>query len=259
VLARLAKRFPAIGDDAAVLEDGLLASTDTLVEDVDWRDEWSSASDVGWKAIMVNASDISAMGGRSMWFLISLVARRGFDVDGFFDGVTEACGVVDAEVVGGDLSGGPITVVTVTALGYAEGEPILRSGARVGDGVYVSGPLGAAARDLRAQGGPAHRRPMAYLGKRPRRATALIDVSDGLITDCARVATASGVCLALDDVPVADGATQDDAFHGGEDFVLVACSPVAIDGWTRIGACVEGMGVTFAGVPIEPRGWEHQL
>ena len=263
MLARLARRFPAVGDDAAVLpangRGSLLASTDTLVEGLDWRDEWSSAADVGWKSIMVNASDISAMGGRSTWFLISLTAKAGFDVDGFFDGVAEACAVVDAEVVGGDLSGGPTTVVTVTVLGHTDAAPILRSGARVGDGVYVSGPLGAAARDLRAGGGLAHRRPMAYLDARPDGASALIDVSDGLITDCARVAAASDVCVALDDVPIAQGATLDDALHGGEDFVLVACAPVAIAGWTRIGACVEGDGVTLRGEPIEGRGWEHDL
>jgi thiamine-monophosphate kinase len=258
-LARLAKRFPAVGDDAAVLPDGLLASTDTLVEGLDWRDEWSSAADVGWKAIMVNASDISAMGGRSTWFLVSLVARRGFDVDGFFDGVAEACAVVDAEVVGGDLSGGPTTVVTVTVLGHTDAPAILRSGAHAGDGVYVSGALGAAARDLRAGGGLAHRRPMAYLDARPQGATALIDVSDGLITDCERIAHASSVCLALDEVPIAEGATIDDALHGGEDFVLVACAPAAIDGWTRIGSCVDGEGVTYAGEPIAGRGWEHDL
>jgi thiamine-monophosphate kinase len=258
-LARLAKRFPAVGDDAAVLPDGLLASTDTLVERLDWRPEWSSAADVGWKAVMVNASDISAMGGRARWFLVSLVSARGFDLDGFFDGIAEAAAVVDAEVVGGDLSGGPTTVVTVTVLGHTDDPPILRSGAHVGDGVYVSGALGAAARDLRAGGGLAHRRPMAYLGPRPAGATALIDVSDGLITDCARIAAASDLCLALDAVPTAEGATADDALHGGEDFVLVACAPTAIAGWTRIGTCVAGDGVTYLGAPIEPRGWEHQL
>ncbi|HVV38472.1 MAG TPA: AIR synthase related protein [Acidimicrobiales bacterium] len=258
-MARLAQRFPAVGDDAAVLPGGLLASTDTLVEGVDWRPEWSSAGDVGWKAIMVNASDIAAMGGRSTAFLVSLVVAAGFDVEGFFDGVQEACDVVGAPVVGGDLSGGPVTVVTVTVLGHTD-QPILRSGARVGDGVYVSGEVGAAARDLRAGGhGLAHRRPSAYLGLRPEGATALIDVSDGLITDCGRIAAASGVCLALDDVPVADGASLDDALHGGEDFVLVACSPVPIEGWTRIGAVVPGSGVTLHGDAIAGRGWEHQL
>jgi thiamine-monophosphate kinase len=259
VLARLAKRFPAVGDDAAVLPNGLLASTDTLVEDVDWRDSWSSAADVGWKSIMVNASDISAMGGHSTWFLISLVARRGFDVDGFFDGAAEACAAVGGEVVGGDLSGGPITVVTVTVLGHTADAPILRSGARVGDGVFVSGALGAAARDLRAGGGLAHRRPSAYLGPRPEGATALIDVSDGLVVDATRLATASKVGLALEDVPVADGATIEDALHGGDDYVLLGCGPRVPDGWTRIGECVDTSGVTWKKHNVAPKGWQHQL
>jgi thiamine-monophosphate kinase len=247
-LARLAARFPAIGDDAAVLEDGLVASADVLVEGVDWRPEWSSPADVGWKAIMVNASDIAAMGGRPTAFLISLVVSRGFDVDAFYDGVEEACAVVGGEVVGGDLSAG-----------HAE-QPIMRSGAGAGDAVWVSGPLGAAARDLRMGGGGlAHRRPTAYVGPRPDGATAMIDVSDGLIADCAHIADASGVRVALDRVPVADVATIDDALHGGDDYVLVACGPVQLPGWIRIGTCTEGAGVTYKGEAIAPRGWEHAL
>ncbi len=207
---------------------------------------------------MVNASDIAAMGGRPTAFLIALVVGAGFDVDAFYDGVAEAVAVVGGDVVGGDLSAGPATVVSVAVLGYAE-QPIMRSGAQVGDWVWVSGPLGAAARDLRAGGGPAHRRPTAYVGRRPDGASAMIDVSDGLIADCAHLAEASGVCIELDDVPVANVATIDDALHGGDDYVLVACSRQRVPGWTRIGTCVEGEGVTYKGEPIEPRGWEHAL
>ncbi|MEY2396886.1 MAG: thiamine-monophosphate kinase [Actinomycetota bacterium] len=280
--------MPAIGDDAAVLPDGLLASVDTLVVGVDWRDDWSSPADVGWKSIMVNASDIAAMGGRSRWFLVSLVVADGFDVDAFYDGAIEACEALGAEVVGGDLSSGGQTVISVTALGHAD-EPILRSGAQAGDGVWVSGPLGAAARDLRvlratepidfgrtadprpsamrpksaggpgSGGGAAHARPTAYMGPPPVGATALIDVSDGLVADCAHIARSSGVQIALESVPLADGATLDEALHGGDDYVLVACAPDAIDGWTRIGTCVAGSGVTVDGSLVEPRGWEHQL
>ncbi len=263
MVARLAERFPSIGDDAAVLpvnsRGSLLASVDALVEGIDWRPDWSSAADVGWKAIMVSASDIAAMGGRPTAYLVSLVVGPGFDVDGFYDGATAACDVAGGTVVGGDLSSGPTTVVSVAVLGHAEDEPVLRSGARAGDAVWVSGPLGAAARDLRLGGGEAHRRPTAYLGPPPERATAMIDVSDGLVADCGHIADASGVCVTLDDVPVADGATIEDALHGGDDYVLVACGPVDADGWTRIGGCVEGSGVTFKGEPVEPRGWEHVL
>lgn len=252
------KRFPDIGDDAAVLSDGRLASADALVAGVDWRDDWSSPADVGWKAIMVNASDMAAMGGRCEEFLVSLVVAPGFDVDAFYDGAEQALAVCGGRVVGGDLSGGSTTVVAVTVLGRAE-RPVLRSGAQVGDGVYVSGPLGAAARDLRAGGGVAHRRPSAYTGPIATTATAMIDVSDGLLADCAHIAAASKLCLALRDVPVAEGATLAEALHGGDDYVLVACSPSPIDGWFAIGECVVGSGVTLDGDGVEPRGWEHAL
>ena len=258
VIARLRERLPAIGDDAAVLPDGLLASMDTLVSGIDWRDDLSSPADVGWKAIMVNASDIAAMGGRSKWFLVSLAVADGFSVDAFYDGALEACAVLGAEVVGGDLSSAPTTTVTVTALGHAD-SPVLRSGASVGDGVYVSGALGAAARDLREGGGAAHRRPTAYMGTLPVGVTAMIDVSDGLVADCAHIADESGVRVALLDVPIADGATLADALHGGDDYVLVACSPSVVAGWTPIGTCVEGAGVTVDNAVVAPEGWEHSL
>lgn len=242
------------------MPDGLLASADVLVAEVDWRDEWSSPADVGWKAIMVNASDIAAMGGKPESFLVSLVVAAGFDVEAFYDGAEEALALVGGEIVGGDLSAGPVTVVSVTVLGRAD-RPVLRSGGQVGDGVYVSGEVGAASRDLRGGGGPAHRRPVAFHGDAPTTATAMIDVSDGLVADCGHLAAESGLCVVLDSaaIPVAEAATLDDALHGGDDYVLIACSPSPIAGWTRIGSCEEGTGVTLDGSPIEPRGWEHAL
>lgn len=266
MLQRLSHRLPGapagsgqlwIGDDAAVLADGLLATTDTLVEGLDWRPEWSTPADVGWKAVMVNVSDITAMGGRAEHLLVSLVVAPGFDVDRFYDGVMEACSLVGCAVVGGDLSGGDQTVVSVTALGRSE-RPVTRAGACVGEGVFISGPVGAAARDLRAGGGDAHRRPTAYLGNVPSSVTAMIDVSDGLVADCSHVAAASGVCIALDNLPLAEGAEERDGLFGGDDYVLVACAPEA-EGWTRIGTCVEGEGVTWKGERMDPKGWEHAL
>lgn len=267
MLQRLSQRLPAalegsgelwIGDDAAVLANGLLVATDALVAGLDWRDDWSTPADVGWKSVMVNASDIAAMGGRTTHLLVSLVVADGFDVDAFYDGVIEACAALGCAVVGGDLSGGAQTVVSVTALGSTDA-PVTRSGARRGDGVFVSGPLGAAARDLRNGGGQAHRRPTAYLGPIPEGLTAMIDVSDGFLADCAHLAAASGLCLALDNVPVAEGATLDDALRGGDDYVLVATSAQPVDGWTPVGTCVEGSGVTWQGAPVTAKGWEHSL
>jgi thiamine-monophosphate kinase len=259
VIARLAKRFPAIGDDAAILDNGLLASVDAMVEGVDWRPDWSSAADVGWKSVMVNVSDIAAVGGHTRWLLVSLVVGPGFDVDEFYEGAVEACALVGCEIVGGDLSGGPTTVVSVTALGRTE-RPVYRSGAKPGDGVFVSGPLGAAGFELRSESpGEAHRRPTAYLGPVPSGATAMIDVSDGLVADCFHICEASGVGIALENVPVAEGATLGDALYGGDDYVLVACGSVGVAGWTRVGTCVEGNGVSFQGAPLERKGWEHKL
>ena len=263
-----------------MLGDGLLASTDTLVAGVDWRDEWSTPSDVGWKAIMVNASDIAAMGGQPAWFLVSLVVPPGFDVDAFYDGAIEASAVVGATIVGGDLSSGRTAVVTVTALGHAD-RPLLRSGAQIGDRVWVTGPVGAAAADLRdfrrvgdrpgaaprrKSGGEAHRRPVARvaagLAAATAGATAMIDLSDGFVADAAHVAEASGLSLALDTVPIAVGATRGDALYGGDDYELLATAPpgVDLDGWIGIGACASGPhAVTIDGFLVDPHGWEHEL
>jgi len=236
-------------------------TTDALVAGVDWRDDWSSPADVGWKAVMVNASDIAAMGGTTKWLVIALVVAEGFDIDGFYDGVREACAFAACDVVGGDLSSGSQTVVSVTAIGHAV-TPVLRSGASVGDRVWQSGPVGAAARDLRNGGsGIAHRRPTAYLDEMPAGITAMIDVSDGLVADCGHVAAASDVGISLGVIGIATGATLDEALHGGDDYVLVACAPPGVDlpGWIPIGTCVAGRGVTLDGVAVQPRGWEHQL
>ena len=170
----------------------------------------------------------------------------------------EALAVTGGRIVGGDLSSGPVTVVSVTVLGHVS-RPVLRSGARVGDPIYVSGPLGAASRDLRAGGGAVHRRPTAYTGALPTDATAAIDVSDGLVADCSHLAAESGVCLALADVPVAVGATPADALHGGDDYVIVICGGSGGPRWIPIGTCIDGAGVTVDGVAVEPQGWEHAL
>lgn len=266
MLRRLSARLPAapadsgqfwVGDDAAVLDNGLVVSTDALVEGLDWRSEWSRPADVGWKSVMVNVSDIAAMGGRTEHLLVSVVVGPGFDLDGFYDGVIEACERVGCHVVGGDLSGGDQTVISVTALGRAA-RPVTRAGARPGDGVFVSGVVGAAGRDLRNGGGPAHRRPTAYLGPIPQGLTAMIDVSDGLVADCAHIAEASGVGIELESVPVADGATEAEGLFGGDDYVLVACGAAA-DDWVRIGTCTAGEGVTLRGERLDPKGWEHAL
>ena len=141
------------------------------------------------------------------------------------------------------------------------GPAVLRSGASPGDVLHVTGPLGAAAASGWTQRRPA--RVAEGVAARLAGATAMIDVSDGLAADLWRLASASGVGFELDGVPVADGATLDQALAGGEDLELVFALPAGAappPGSVRLGVCVPDPSVgTLRGERLEPRGWEHQL
>ena len=220
-----------IGDDAAVVglpgAGRVVLATDLVVGGVHVDLRTSSPEDVGWKALMVAVSDLGAMGCEPSHVLLSVAAPAGFPVERLGDGVADAAAVAGCAVVGGDLSSSPATlVVSVTAVG-PEGDgspPLRRSGARPGDRLLVTGPLGASAAGLRllsaGDGRPvpdvlaaAHRRPVARLREgvvaRGAGAVAAVDVSDGLATDVVHLAGASGVGLdlALDPAAVAGGAT----------------------------------------------------
>ncbi|MGF1662798.1 MAG: thiamine-phosphate kinase [Kineosporiaceae bacterium] len=217
------------GDDAAVLPPGgpVVLSTDTLVEHVDFRHDWSSPADVGAKAAAAGLADVAAMGARPEAVLLSLTAPGGTDAElllGIAAGAAEEAARAGAAVVGGDVAAGGEVVVTVTATGQmaAGVDPVLRSGARPGDVVAVAGALGESAAGLAvlAAGGVRmvaardpgraaldlvvrrHRRPVPPYPAGPAAAaaaaTSLIDVSDGLVRDARRVAAASGVVLDLD-------------------------------------------------------------
>jgi thiamine-monophosphate kinase len=214
------------GDDAAVVRapDGrFVVTTDVLVEGRHFRREWSSGYDVGVRAAVQNLADVAAMGARPTSLVVSLVAPGDLEVDwvtGFARGLAEASG--PAAVVGGDLSGGDLVVVSVTVHGDLQGRaPVLRSGARPGDVVAHAGSFGASAAGLAlldagvatpADGAPgapgprapfvgAYLRPTAPLDAGPAAAragaTSMLDVSDGLLRDAGRVARASGVVLDL--------------------------------------------------------------
>ncbi|HET8614156.1 MAG TPA: thiamine-phosphate kinase [Actinomycetales bacterium] len=227
------------GDDTAVVRapDGrVVATTDLIVEGRDFRHDWSSPQDVGVKAAAQNLADVAAMGAVPTSLLVGLVAPADLPVDwavGLSEGLALGCVGTGAGVVGGDLSSGPVVVVAVTALGDLEGRPpVLRSGARPGDVVAVAGSLGRSAAGLAVlqsgwpDAGPlagaeltgssaaevdtwaravvrTHRRPEPPYAAGPEAAragaTAMLDVSDGLLRDAGRVADASGVCLDLDD------------------------------------------------------------
>ncbi len=264
------------GDDAAVVAapDGrVVATTDVLVEGVHFRRDWSGAYDVGRKAAAANLADVAAMGGTATALLVGLAAPADLPLDwalGLADGLRDESALVGAVVVGGDTVAAPQVVVSVTALGALAGPPVTRAGARPGDLVVVAGRLGWSAAGLRLlrQGvvdGPlveAHRRPCPPYALGPvlaaAGATAMCDVSDGLVQDLGHIATASGVCIELEATSLADEqVTLEDVLTGGEDHALVATVPAEVpDGCRVVGRVVEGSGVRVDGRPLEG-GWEH--
>jgi len=297
--ARLGPGDLGIGDDAAAVTlphpGRVVLATDLVVEGVHVDRAVSSPEDIGWKALMVAVSDLAAMGAEVTCVLLSVAGPPGTDVDGLADGVAEAAGAAGCAVVGGDLSSAPILVVSVTAVGSVpdDGAPLLRrSGARPGDMLVVTGPLGASAAGLRLLGGSgagtgtddvppgpaaAHRRPVARLaeGDAARRAgaRAAVDVSDGLLVDAVHLAEASGVGLDLRVGPeaVAAGATRDEALGGGEDYelVLATADPAALaEAFARaglrrpvvIGSCTALAGVyQLDGGEWPEGGWRHRF
>lgn len=264
------------GDDAALLAvpDGrVIATTDVLVEGVHFRRDWSSARDVGHKAAAANLADVAAMGGTGTALLVGLGAPADLPVSWVLelaDGLREEAAAVGACVVGGDTVSSPHVVVSVTALGTLEGPPVTRAGARPGDAVVVAGRLGWSAAGLRLlqQGvttGPlvdAHRRPHPPYDVGPELAaagaTAMCDVSDGLVQDAGHIARASGVAIALESALLRDDAVElADVLTGGEDHALVATLPgPPPPGCRVVGRVLAGEGVTVDGRPAEG-GWEH--
>jgi len=257
-----------IGDDAAVVDapgGRLLLAADLVVEGVHFDLSLVALDDVGWKALTVNVSDIAAMGGEPGHALVSVVVPAGTDLDRLYDGLTAAAEEYGCPIAGGDLSGGDSLVVAVAITGSVDGEPVRRSGARPGDALVVTGPLGAAAAALATRPvGLAHRRPQARLAEgvaaRQAGATAMMDLSDGLLTDLRRLADASGVGVVVDEVPVADGASREQALGGGEDFELLIAiaDPARLPDCIPIGRCTDDPSERRLGDGDLPEGgWEH--
>jgi thiamine-monophosphate kinase len=303
ILERLGESNAIVGpgDDAAVIAaaDGrVVATVDTLVHGPDFRLAWSSAFDLGYKAAAVNLADVAAMGATPTALLVALAmpdATRLSFVTGIADGLRAACRDLapGCRVEGGDLTVSDTLTVAVTALGALAGrEPVLRSGAEPGDIVAVAGELGRAARglqilferftdadgrpvpvdesrldteelaDLAAQLRPA---PLVWLGPdaADAGATAMMDVSDGLVLDASRMAAASGVSLAFESALL--GADPASALAGGEDHALLATFPAQRPlphGFERVGT-VQHRGehaVLVDGRPYEGRGgWDPYL
>ncbi len=295
------------GDDAAVVatSGSVVVTTDAMVRGRDWKDEWSSPEDVAVKAVTQNAADIAAMGAVPRSLLVTLMADPATPVAwvlGFARSLGEQAAGLGLSVAGGDLSSAPpgTLVISVTALGDLEGRsPVLRSGARPGHRVAVTGSLGHAeagfrllesepgvARPLaveRRTGGQPdgiratclahHLRPLAPLAQGPvaarAGATAMMDISDGLLRDGARLAAASGVRVDLDSAALAADVealaplvgpdrARECVLAGGEEHSLLATFPGELPpGWREVGKVSEGAGITVDGVPQAPRGWDH--
>lgn len=269
------------GDDAAVVAapDGrVVATTDVLVEGVHFRREWSSAYDVGRKAAAANLADVAAMGATATALLVGLAAPGDLPVawaTSLADGLRDEAALTGAVVVGGDTVTGERIVVSVTALGDLAGRaPVTRAGAQPGDVVVVAGRLGWSSAglallergELDGAEQDAHRRPTPPYAAGPvladAGATAMCDVSDGLVADLGHLARASGVVVDLDSGRLADDAREPrHVLHGGEDHALVATLPPGAglpEGCRVIGRVSAGApAVLLDGEPVEPQGWQH--
>jgi len=245
-----------IEHDAAEV-GGLVVTQDALVEDVHFRFDLLSWRDLGFRAAAVNLSDLAASGAEPLALVVSLGLRADTavaDALELYEGLNEP----GVPVRGGDTTRSERLFMSVSALGRAERVPG-RSGARPGDLVVVTGPLGGAGAGFR-QGRLV--RPPLRLDEGRRLAavaTAMLDLSDGLAADAAHVARRSGCRLAieLERVPLAAGATRADLGFG-EDYELLATTPDAL-GFPVVGRVEEGDGValTLDGSPVELAGWDH--
>ena len=278
-------------DDAGQLEaaaaGSLVVSVDSVVDGVHFDRALCSPDDIGWKALMGALSDLAAMGARPVGALVALCvpsgAGDGATAVGVMEGVASASRATGCPIVGGDLSSSGELMVSVTVIGDADGAPVRRSGAREGDVVLVTGACGGSAaglRVLRSGGavgglGEAYRRPVARLGAgvaaRQAGASAMIDVSDGFALDLHRLADASGVGFELSEIPVAQGATLDEAMGGGEDYELViTMEPGRVEGFLArcrdvtnfppfaIGTVTKNATIrTLNGDELARNGWQH--
>lgn len=321
IVSRVLTRNPELahvivgpGDDAAVTapEGRLVSTADMLVENEDFTRDWLDWELLGRKAAAQNLADVCAMGAVPHGLLVSLAIPDDTDIadlealySGLFDEAERAGAALECTVpiIGGDLSSSKLIVIAITALGTVpEGSAILRSGAQPGDSLYLAGTVGLAAAGLdllfaglrRETAGP-ELRPLIETQLAPRPdygalrtigASAMIDVSDGLSLDLARVATASGVGIELDRALLADlidpllpaaefvldaraangtAATAEDlalswVLDGGEDHGFAASAPSRQSpgvGWRRIGRVRTGHDVSLDGTPVPASGFSH--
>jgi thiamine-monophosphate kinase len=278
------------GDDAAVVRVGgrpLLLTTDTLVEDVHFRSGWATPAALGRRAFGVNASDLAAMGGVPRFALLALEAPGKMPVaelDAVTRGFATAARRAGARLVGGNLAGGTHLAITAALIGEAPGRVVTRAGGRPGDLLYVTGALGAAGLAVRRRRLPATPDRVAAGVILARMASAMIDVSDGLLQDVGHLCRASrvGAEVELARVPVTPACRRalgpraaEFAATAGEDYELVLAVPPARERRllrlrrrlrcpvTRIGRLVRGamrvrvLDPTGRPLRVERRGFDH--
>lgn len=297
-----------IGDDCALVRlrpgEDLAVTTDLSLDGRHFKLEWHPAESIGHRTLARGLSDLAAMGARPVAAFLSLglprALRRGRFAERFFDGMLALAAAHDVPLGGGDVSESPIALADIVLTGAVRrGRALLRSGARPGDRLFVTGSLGGAAcalaqlAQLAAKGPlplrlPArtsvalapHLSPQPRIAQglalaRRRLATACIDLSDGLSTDLAHLCEESRVGAVVDAaaLPIASGATLEQALHGGEDYeLLFAAAPSArvprrLAGvpLTEIGRVVRrraGRPMVVLNTPegaqvLKRRGWEH--
>ncbi|MDR9362541.1 MAG: thiamine-phosphate kinase [Microbacteriaceae bacterium] len=287
------------GDDAALLKansNSYLVSTDTMIENHDFRLDFSQAFDLGWKAIASNYSDIAAMGGVPTAAVVAMSVPKDTEIQWlveFVEGLQAAADslALGSGIVGGDLATANQSFISVTAFGDLDGlQPVTRSGAKAGDGVFVAGTLGKAAAGLELLQFPDPQFARSYdefvnIQLRPQppielgrlanqhNASAMMDISDGLSSDAYRLAEASGVSIDIDSSSLLgfqavleqaalsiEADTLAWVLHGGEDHSLLVTFPQEAEiprGFKKIGTCQPlSEPLLLDGNPISPKGWD---
>ena len=273
------------GDDCSAIEtppgELLVSSIDTLVGGVHFPTD-SAGSLVGYRAVMVSLSDLAAMGAEPAQVLVALTLEE-TDQQWALDvaaGMRDALGdlgdiaEIGGKILGGNLARGPRSI-TLSVHGFCPPNQLLkRSGASVGDGIYLTGPVGAAATAVALDRLSNLKDPLTERYFRPRAridaglqlrgvASSVIDVSDGLLQDMGHLCKASevGAELISDTIPVAEGATLDHALHGGDDYELLftsASEPASLEAF-RIGTLVAETGIRLDGAAVAIKGYQHFL
>ncbi len=283
-----------LGDDCAVLRlpprQEALVTTDFSLEGIHFRREWHPAESVGHRCLTRGLSDIAAMGGQPRAAFLSLALPRDLPqawVDGFLRGLLKLASRFKVSLAGGDTAESPGGVLAdIMVLGSVpKGKAILRSGARPGDRIYVSGELGGSAAALRRMMDkpkcklkpadfpqhffPEPRLQLAHFLREKGLASAMIDISDGLSTDLAHICVESGVGAEIQAEAIPREVDLELALHGGEDYELLFTVP----GGRKVPARIAGLPITLIGLikrgreiilrkdgfgsEMRPQGWEH--